>query len=112
MCFRIFFSISPYIGFQHIIGNDNILADCLSHLHCLGLYERSPPEKPGEEFSITIFYEGEIIHEHAQPEDFTSPHPDVVTLISDPNHKESLIDKHTSQVGYDLYEEDLPKPHI
>ena len=36
----------------------------------------------------------------------------MVTLISDPNNEESVIDKHTFQVGDDLYEEDLPKPHI
>ena len=36
----------------------------------------------------------------------------MVTLISNPNHEESLTDKQTFQVGDDLYEEDLPKPHI
>ena len=71
-----------------------------------------PREKPGEEHGITIFDEGETIHEHAQPEDFTPPHPDVVTLITDSNSEESVIDKHTFQVGDDLYEGDLPKPHI
>ena len=106
------FVISPYITFQHIQGKDNTLADSLCCLHCLGLYESIPPEKPGEEFGITIFDEGETIHEHAQPEDFASPHPDVVTLISDPSIKESAIDKHTFQVGDDLYEKNLPTPHI
>ena len=78
------FSISLYITFQHIKGKDNILADSPSHLQCLGLYESgSPPEKPGEEYGITIFDEGETIYEHAQPENFTPPHPDVVTLITD-----------------------------
>ena len=70
------FSISCYITFKHIKGKDNILEDSLSHLQCLGLYERSPPEKPGEEYNIMIFDEGETIHGHAQPEDFTSPHPE------------------------------------
>ena len=72
----------------------------------------APPEKPGEEFGISIFDEGEIIHEHAWQEDFTPPHPDIITLISNPNHEESVTDKHTFQVGDDLYEEDLPKLHI
>ena len=36
------FTISLYITFQHITGKDNILADSLSHLQCLGLYERGP----------------------------------------------------------------------
>ena len=38
------FSISPHITIQHIKGKDNILADSLSHLQCLGLHERSPQE--------------------------------------------------------------------
>ena len=38
------FLISPHIAFQHIKGKDNILADSLSCLQCLGLYERSPQE--------------------------------------------------------------------
>ena len=59
-----------------------------------------------------IFDEGETINEHAQPEDLTPPHPDMVTLITDFNSEESVIDKHTFQVGDDLYEEDLPKPYI
>ena len=45
-----------------------------------------------------IFDEGETIHEHAWPEDFTPPHPDMATLISDPNHEESIIYKHIFQV--------------
>ena len=32
------FSILPYITFQYIKCKDNILADSLSHLQCLGLY--------------------------------------------------------------------------
>ena len=35
------FPITPYITFQHIKDKDNILADSLSHLQCLGLYEKS-----------------------------------------------------------------------
>ena len=68
------FSIMPYITFEHIKGKDNILADSLSHLQCLGLYEKIPPEKLGEDFGITIFDEGEIIYESAQPEDLSHPH--------------------------------------
>ena len=40
-----------------------------------------------KEFGVTLFDKGEIIYENAQPEDFTPLHPDVVYLISDPNHK-------------------------
>ena len=39
------FSISLHITFQHIKNKDNIIADSLSHLQCLGLYENSPPRK-------------------------------------------------------------------
>ena len=56
-------SISPNITFHHIKGKDNILGDSLSHLQCLVLYEKSPPEKPGEEYVVTIFDEGETIQE-------------------------------------------------
>ena len=59
-----------------------------------------------------IFDEGETTHEHAEPEDFTLAHPDVEHFITDSNNEESVIDKHTIQVGDDLYEEDLPKSYI
>ena len=36
------FSITSYITFQHKKGKDNILADSLSHLQCLRLYEKTP----------------------------------------------------------------------
>ena len=100
------FLISPHITFQHIKGKDNIIADSLSHSQCLRLYEKSPPEKPDEEYGITIFDEGEAIQEHVQPEDFTPPDPDMVTLVTDSKNEESVSDKHTFQVGDDIYEED------
>ena len=56
---------------------------------------KEPQEKPGEEFGVTIFDEGEIIYENVQPEEFTPPHPDIVSLISDPNHEKMVTDKHT-----------------
>ena len=36
----------------------------------------------------------------------------VVTLITDSNNEEPVIDKYTFQVGDNLYEKYLPKPHI
>ena len=36
----------------------------------------------------------------------------MVTLVTDSNNEESVSDKHTFQVGDDIYKEDLPKPHI
>ena len=47
-----------------------------------------------------------------QPEDFTPPNPDMVMLVTDSNNEESVSDKHTFQVGDDIYEEHLPKPQI
>ena len=72
----------------------------------------APQEKSGEEYSVTIFDEGETIHEHRYPEDFIPPHPDMVALVTDSNNEEPVSDKHKFQVGDDIHEEDLPKPHI
>ena len=39
----------------------------------------------------------------------------MVTLVTDSKNEESVIDKHTFQIGDDIYEKDLtliPKPHI
>ena len=55
-----------------------------------------------------IFDEGEIIHECAWPKNITPPHTDVVTLISDPNHIESVINIHTFQVEDDLMRKIYP----
>ena len=86
------FSISPNITFQHMKGKDNILADSLKSFAMPKLYDRNLPEKPGEEYGVMIFNEGETIHEYVQPEDFTPPHPHIVTLITDSNNEESVID--------------------
>ena len=47
-----------------------------------------------------------------QPEDFTPPNLDMVTLVTDSNYEVSVSDKHTFQVRDDIYKEDLPKPNI
>ena len=36
----------------------------------------------------------------------------MVMLVSDSNKEKSVSNKHTFQVGNDIYEEDLPKPHV
>ena len=87
-------------------GRHNILADSLSHMQCLGLYERSPPEKPGEECGIMIIWWGWNHPWTCTTRRLHTSHPDVVTLITDSNNEESVIDKHTFQVGDDLFEED------
>ena len=67
----------------------------------------APQKNLVRNMALHLFDEGETIHEHAQPEDFTSSPPDMVTLITDSNNEESVTDKHTFQVGDDLNEKDL-----
>ena len=38
-------SITPYINFKHMKGKENVLADSLSRLKCLGLYKDNDCEK-------------------------------------------------------------------
>ena len=49
-------SIATYIDFEHINGKENILANTLSRLQTLDLYEDNDPEKPGHEYGKCIFY--------------------------------------------------------
>ena len=48
-------SIIPHNEFEHIKGKEDILADSLSRLKTLGLYENNGPEKPGHEYGESIF---------------------------------------------------------
>ena len=41
-------TIAPYIGFEHLKGKENILADSLSRLKTPGLYEADKPKKNGK----------------------------------------------------------------
>ena len=62
-----------------------------------------------------IFHEGTTIQEHVQPEDFTPPNTNMVSLVTDSNNKEHSSDKHTFQMRDDIYEEDsasIPECHI
>ena len=49
------YTINPHIGFEHIKGKENILADSLSRLKILGLYETNTPEKEGHGYSKFVF---------------------------------------------------------
>ena len=48
-------AITLYIDFKHIKRRDNILADSLSRLKTLGLYEASDPEEPSSKYGKSIF---------------------------------------------------------
>ena len=48
-------ALTPYIEFEHIKVKENILADSLSKLKPLGLYEANTPEKEGHEYGKSIF---------------------------------------------------------
>ena len=47
-------SITPHIDFEHIKGKENVLADSLSRLRCLGLHEDNNPEESGYENGKSI----------------------------------------------------------
>ena len=36
----------------------------------------------------------------------------MVTLVTDLNNEESVSDKHTFHLGDDIYEEEIPNPHV
>ena len=46
--------ITPHIKFEHIKGKDNVLADSLARLRCLGLHDDNDPEQPGQEYGKSI----------------------------------------------------------
>ena len=62
--------------------------------------KRASQKKTVEEFGVTIFDRVVIIYENAEPKDFTHPHPDVVSLISDPNYAKITC---AANVGSTLY---------
>ena len=47
--------IPHYIAFKHIKGRDNILANSLSRLKTLGIYEANGCEEPGGDYGKSIF---------------------------------------------------------
>ena len=56
-------AITPHIESQHIKGESNVLPESLSRLKQLGLYDDNDPEKPGQEYSKSIYKTDEnIIH--------------------------------------------------
>ena len=56
-------AITPHIVFEHIKGKNNVLADSLWWLRCLGLQVDNGSEEPGQEYGKSIFETDEnIIH--------------------------------------------------
>ena len=54
-----------HIIFEHIKDTEKILADCISHLGCMKLYDSPDPEGEGKEFGHNIFEElptSSIVH--------------------------------------------------
>ena len=69
--------------FKHIKGKDNILADSLTQLQRLGLYEKWPCEEDNQDQEITIFEEGESIEVTTDPESFMTPDPNMILTVTD-----------------------------
>ena len=48
-------AVTPHMEFEHIKGKNNVLADSLSCLRCLGLHDDNDPEQPNPEYWKSIF---------------------------------------------------------
>ena len=111
------FLITPYITLKHIKGKDNILANSLTQLQRLGLYEKSPCQEDDKDHKIIIFDEGESIKITADPEPSTTPDLDMIHTVTDntsanANH---YLDKDTfvlNGVIYVIDDEHPIKPQI
>ena len=56
-------AITPHIEFEHSKRKNNVLADSLSRLRCLGIHDDNDPERLGQEYGKSIFKTDEnIIH--------------------------------------------------
>ena len=101
--------ISPHITFQHIKGKDNILADSLSHLQCLLQYKRAPQKNLVKDTVLQNLVKVKPFRNMHNQKTSHPPNPDMVTLVTDSNSEDPARDKHTFQVGDDIYK---PEPHI
>ena len=77
------FDIIPYITFKHTKGKNNILADSLTQLQRLGLYEKCPCEEDNQDQMITIIDEGESIKVIADQESFAPPDLNRILTVTD-----------------------------
>ena len=48
-------ALTHHIEFKHIRGKENVLADSLPILRCLGLHDDNDLEQPGQEYGKYIF---------------------------------------------------------
>ena len=48
-------AITSHVDFKHIKGKENILAESLSRLKCLGLHDNNDLEEPHQEYGKSIF---------------------------------------------------------
>ena len=74
-------------------GKDNILADSLTQLKWLGLYEKCPCEENDQDQSIMIFDKGEPIKVTMDPKASVSPDPNMIHTVTDnanPNASQGL----------------------
>ena len=76
------FLITPYITFKHKKGKDNFLADILTQLQRLGLYENYQYEEDDQDQEITIFDDGESVEVTADPESFTPPDLNMIPTVT------------------------------
>ena len=111
------FLFTPCITFKHIKGKDNILADSLTQLQRLGLYEKCLHEEDDQDHLIMISDEVESIKIMADPKAFAPPDPNMILTVTDnpSSNASQCLNKDTlvlHDITYVKDEEPLTKPQI
>ena len=76
------FSITPYITFKHIKDKESILADSLTQLQRLDLYEKCPCKENEQDQLIMIFDKVEPIKVMADPKAFMPPDLNMFHMVT------------------------------